>query len=331
MDTSAPFTACKYGADAESTHDPAGIANYNESVYVNFVDPLSEVSALMRIGNRPTLGYSEATVQLTLPGGKIALRAGREPNETNERWSTQGLEMVATEPTRTVDISYRNTLALIGTPSLLADRGRQALKNAPSLDCEISLTFEASVPLFTIDEGGDCTPGSSQIATDHYEQFGHVSGSVRLGSTTWHIDRATSFRDHSWGPREWASYTGEWLAAWLADGTAITAYGEVEPTGERMSGGTVITSDGVFHPIRDYTVYTDYAGESTYAGRNTAVITADGLPTLVLDGTINHFVPVTQRTADRANRMGQMSVRYARGYGGWAIAEFLRPITNPAR
>ncbi|MFA5709497.1 hypothetical protein [Mycolicibacterium sp.] len=331
MTNSAPFTACQYGADAELTHDPAGISNYNESVYVNFVDPLSEVSALMRIGNRPTMGYSEATVQLTLPGGRIALRAGREPNETNDRWSTQGLEIVVKEPTRTVEVNYRNTVALIDTPSLLAERGRQALKNAPSLECEIALTFEASVPLFTIAEDGDCTPGSSQIATDHYEQFGHVSGTVRVGSTTWKVDKATSFRDHSWGPREWASYNGEWLAAWLADGTAITAYGEIEPNGERASGGVVVTPDGVFHPIREYTVYTDYAGEATYSGRNTAVITADGLPTLVLDGSINHFVPVTQRTADRAARMGQMSVRYAGGQGGWGIAEFLRPLTAPAR
>ncbi|MBB2771351.1 MULTISPECIES: hypothetical protein [Mycolicibacterium] len=327
MDTSAPFTACQYGPDAEFTHEFAGIEKFNESVYVNFVDPVSEVSALMRIGNRPTLGYSEATVQLTLPGGKIALRAGRQPNETNDKWSTQGLEIAPKDATRTWEVNYRNTVALISTPSLLADRGRQALKNSPSLECEISLTFEASVPMFTIEEGGDCTPGSSQIATDHYEQFGHVSGSVRVGSTTWTVDRATSFRDHSWGPREWASYNGEWLAAWLADGTAITAYGEFEPNGVRVSGGVVITPDGVFHPIRDYTVYTDYAGEATYDGRNTAVIAADGLPTMVLDGTINHFVPVTQRTADRAARMGQMSVRYANGHGGWGIGEFLRPIS----
>jgi hypothetical protein len=327
MDTSAPFTACQYGVDAEFTHDPAGIANYNESVYVNFVDPISEVSALMRIGNRPTMGYSEATVQLTLPGGRIALRAGRQPKDTNGEWSTQGLTIAPVDATRTWRVTYSNTVALISTPSLLAERGRQALKNSPSVECEIDLTFEASVPMFTIAEDGDCTPGSSQIATDHYEQFGHVSGTVRLGSTTWTVDRATSFRDHSWGPREWASYTGEWLAAWLKDGTAITAYGEFESNGVREAGGVVVTPDGVFHPIHEYTVYTDYAGEAVYDGRNTAVITADGLPTLVLDGTINHFVPVTQRTEDRAARMGQMSVRYAGGQGGWGIAEFLRPLT----
>ncbi|MEV7863795.1 hypothetical protein AB0O86_34655 [Streptomyces hirsutus] len=326
MDATAPFTACKYGPESEATHDPAGIPNYNESVYVNFVDPVSQLGGLIRIGNRPTLGYHEASVQLTLPGGAIAFRAGRAPSTANDGWSSQGLTFEVKEPTRTVQVAYSNTVARVVKPSLLADHGRQALKNAPSEPCEISLTFEASVPMFTIGEEGDCTPGSSQIASDHYEQFGHVSGTVRVGSRTWTLEKATSFRDHSWGPREWASYTGEWLAAWLADGTAITAYGEFEASGERTSGGVVVTPDGVFHPVTDYTVYTDYAGEPTYSGRNTAVLTAEGLPTMVLDGSIRHFVPVTQRTGDRALRMGQMTVDFADGHGGWGIAEFLRPL-----
>jgi hypothetical protein len=249
-------------------------------------------------------------------------------SESNDGWSSQGLDIVVKEPTRTVAITYSNTLARIVTPALLAERGRQALKNAPSEQCEMSLTWEGSVPMFVIDEDGDCTPGSSQIASDHYEQFGHISGSITLGGRTWTLDRVTSFRDHSWGPREWASYTGEWLAAWLADGTAITAYGEFEASGERSSGGVVITPDGVFHPITDYTVDTDYAGEATYAGRHTALVTAEGLPTLILDGTIRHFVPVTQRTDERALRMGQMTVDFAGGRGGWGVAEFLRPLSK---
>lgn len=326
--TNAPFTNCQYGVDAELTHDFAGIDNFNESVYFNFVDPISQLGGLIRIGNRPTLGYTETSVQLTLPGGAIAFRAGRAPSETNDEFAGQGLEVVVKEPTRTIEISYRNTVARITYPALLADRGRIALKNAPSEECEISLTFEASVPMFTITEDGDgdCTPGSSTIASDHYEQFGHISGSVRVGGRTWTVEKVTAFRDHSWGPREWASYTGEWLAGWLADGTALSAYGEFEPSGVRVSGGVVITPDGVFHPITDYSVHTDYAGEAVYHGRHVAVVTAEGLPTLVLDGSIRHFVPVTQRTEDRALRMAQMTVDFAEGHGGWAAAEFLRPI-----
>ncbi|HEY9310895.1 DUF7065 domain-containing protein [Williamsia sp.] len=323
-----PFTACKYGVDAESTHDFTGIENFNESVYFNFVDPVTQLGGLVRIGNRPNLGYSETSVQLTLPGGAIAFRAGRTPNEANDSFAGQGLEIVIKEPTRTAEINYRNTVARVVNPTLMAENGRIALKNAPSEECEISLTYEATSPMFVInDDGdGDCTPGSSVIASDHYEQFGHLSGTIRVGSRTWVLNKVTSFRDHSWGPREWASYTGEWVAGWLADGTAFSAYGEYEPSGIRVSAGAVVTTDNVVHPITDYRLYTDYNGESTYSGRHVGVITAKDLPTIVVDGSIRHFVPVTQRTQDRAVRMGQMTVDLAGGHGGWAVAEFLRPI-----
>lgn len=326
--TSQPFTSCKYGIDAEGTHEFEGVENFNESMYFNFLDPVSRLGGLMRIGNRPGLGYSEATVQLTLPNGAIALRAGRAPSQTNDAFSSQGLEFTITEPTRSATMTYRNTVARVAEPSLLAERGRIALKNAPSDECELDLTFEASSPMFVTDTGdGSGTPGSSTISTDHYEQFGHISGTVRMGNRTWVLDRATAFRDHSWGPREWASYTGEWLAGWLADGTGFSAYGEFDqPSGVRKSSGAVVTPDGQVHTITEYTVYTDYAGEATYDGRHVSVVQAEGLPMMILDGSVRHVVPVTQRTADRGVRMAQMTVDFAKGHGGWAIAEFLRPL-----
>jgi hypothetical protein len=327
-DADTSFTRCKYGVEAEATHDFAGIENFNESVYFNFVDPETKLGGLLRIGNRPTNGYVEASVQLTLPGGSIAFRAGREPSDTNDGFHSQGLEVVVKQPTRSLELSYRNTLARIATPSLLADRGRMALKTSPSEPCEISLTWEASAPQFVINDSGsgDCTPGSSTIASDHYEQFGHVTGTVKLGGRTWVLERVTAFRDHSWGRREWASYNGEWLCAWLADGTAITAYSETEDSGSRSSGGMVVTPDNQFHSVTDFRVHTDYAGEASFPGRYQAVLHAAGLPILPLDGELTHFVPVTQKTGDRGLRMGQAKVEFVRGLGGWALAEFLRPI-----
>ncbi|GAC54118.1 hypothetical protein [Gordonia amicalis] len=100
------FTVCKYGADAEGTHEYAGVHNFNESVYFNFVDPISQLGGLVRIGNRPGLGYSETSVQLTLPGGAIAFRAGRIKREDNDDFrGGQGLDIVITEPTRKAEIT----------------------------------------------------------------------------------------------------------------------------------------------------------------------------------------------------------------------------------
>lgn len=326
--TTEPFTVCKYGNDAELTHEFAGIDNFNESMYFNFVDPVSQLGGLVRIGNRPNNGYAEASVQLTLPGGAIAFRAGRVESTANDGFAAQGLEFTITEPTRSATIRYRNSVARVTHPGMMAEQGRLALKNAPSEECEIDLTYTATSPLFVInaDGDGDCTPGESVIASDHYEQFGHLSGSIRVGSRTWVLENVTSFRDHSWGPREWASYTGEWSAGWLADGTAYSAYGEYLSSGIRVSAGAVLTTDGVAHMITDYKVLTDYNGASTYDGRHVSVIEAEGLPTLVVDGSVRHFVPVTQRTEDRAVRMGQLTFDLAGGVGGWGVAEYLRPI-----
>lgn len=322
-----PYTACSYGPDAEGTHDHSGVPNYNESVYVNFLDPVSQLGGLLRVGNRPTLGYKEASVQLTLPGGVIAFRAGREPRESNEDFTSQGLSFAVKEPTRSLSIRYAGSVARIATPSRMADRPRLVLKNSPAEACSIDLTWQASCPLFVTDPAGegDCTPGSSVIAADHYEQFGRVSGEVTVGSRTWVLDAVTSMRDHSWGPREWSSFTGEWICAHFADGTAISAYSETEDSGARSAGGVVYTG-GSFHKVTDFKVFTDYAGEATYNGRYHAILRAEGLPLIPLDGSIRHLVPVTQATEDRRVRMAQMTVDFVGAEGGWAVAEFLRPI-----
>ena len=322
---SAPFTACKYGADAERTHDHQGIANYNESVYVNFLDPVTQVGGLLRVGNRPGLGYREASVQLTLPGGAIAFRAGREQSTSNADFASQGLEFAVKDPTRTLEIRYERSVARIAIPSQLASGARKVLKNSPAEDCSIALTWEATSPLFDTAQDGDCTPGSSVIAADHYEQFGTVTGEITVGPRTWRLTGARSMRDHSWGPREWSSFTGEWLCAYLADGTSITAYSEIEDSGARSVGGMVHFA-GNLHPITEYKVFTDYAGEATYSERYRAVVQAEGLPLIPLDGTIRHLTPVTQATEDRGVRMAQMTVDFVGPEGGWAVAEFLRPI-----
>jgi hypothetical protein len=323
-----PYTVSAYGFDAESTHDAAGIANFNESVYVNFLDPVSRLGGLLRIGNRPTLGYREASIQLTLPNGAIAFRAGREHSSGNDDFATQGLSVTVERPTRSLHLGYDNSVAYVRSPAGLAENGRATLKSSPSVPCRVDLRWEASSPMFALDESGDVTPGDSQFGTDHYEQFGTVAGTVSVGDATWRLEAVPSMRDHSWGAREWSSFTGEWLCAALADGTRITAYSETGSSGVHHSSGFVVTPQGGFHRVVGMDVHSVYDGSPTYAGRYLVVLQAEGLPTLPLDGTIRHFVPVTQRTEDRGVRMAQMTVDFVGGHGGSAVAEFIRPLRN---
>ncbi len=331
MTAATPFTACQHGNDAEWHPRPCRNRKLQREASYGRLRGPAERGERADADREPAhhgLLRGDRAVDTARRQDRAARRPVR-PTRPTDRWSTQGLEIAVEEPTRTWTVNYRNTVALISTPSLLAERGRQALKNSPSLECEISLKFEASVPMFTIAEDGDCTPGSSQIATDHYEQFGHVTGSVRVGSTTWHIEKATPRSATTPGVRGSGPPTtaSGWRPGW--------------PTARR-SPPTVRSSPTVNgHPAAWWSPRTACSIRSgttrstptTPVSRRTTAATpvsspADGLPLMVLDGSINHFVPVTQRIGPTAPRAWvRMSVRYANGQGGWGTdAEFLRPI-----
>jgi hypothetical protein len=320
-----PSGLLTYGPDDEGTHAFEGIEKFNESIMANFVDPVSQLAGIVRVGNRPTLGYQEASVELFLPGGTIAFRAGRIPSTTNDDFSSQGLTFEVDKPGDRLQITYRNSVARISTPSLLASDGRRLLKSSPSEECELDLTWEGGSSLFALADSGAGSVGESVVATDHYEQFGRMSGTVRLGTRTWVLDGVTGLRDHSWGPREWASYYGEFFSASFADGTRVSILREVDTDGRTSVTGRALVG-GELRRVTDFEVISSYAGEATYSGRYQAVLHIEGAPLIPLDGTIRHFVPMKQATADRGVRMAQMIVSFVGPEGGWAYAEYMRPL-----
>jgi hypothetical protein len=324
------FSVCSYKAEDESPHPGWDMPDYNESVYFNFLDQRSKVGGVLRTGNRPTLGYKEFSVNLKLPGGSIAFRAGREDSDTNDEFSCGGLTLAVNEPTRAWDLTYHGSLSRVATPSRLASRAGLVLKSSPTDSCEIDLSWRAASPIFVLDpEGtGAPTPGeTSMMGTDHYEQFGTVSGEISLGGQSWTIADVPSMRDHTWGPRVWGSFTGEWTCVFLPDGTGMTLLTELQPSGKRVSSG-VIMFDGEPHYVRDYEVFTAYDGGPTPGGRHLSVVRADGLPAMPLDGVISHFSPVSMATGKHRTRLASMTVEFVNGAGGGALAEFLRPLPD---
>ena len=56
------------------------------------------------------------------------------------------------------------------------------------------------------------------------------------------------------------------------------------------------------------------------------MIRADGVPLIMLDGEIKHFVPLNHATGDEKARIAQMTVEYLAGRGGWAWSEWVMPL-----
>jgi hypothetical protein len=322
------FTNCRYGAADEGQHNWANIENFNESVYFNFLDSRSKVGGILRVANRPSLGYKEFSVNIKLPGGGIAFRAGRLPTTTNSEFSAGGLTFSLNEPTRSWKLSFRGSLSLVSEPARLANEPGRILKSSPAEDCEIDLTWNAGSPMFVLnaDGSGKPTPGeTSMMGTDHYEQFGTVTGKVALGAQSWALSGVPSMRDHTWGPRMWGSFMGEWMCAFLPGGTGMTLYSELQSTGKRVYSGAVMF-EGEAHFVRAYDVYTHFDEVIDHGGRHRSVLKADGLPIIPLDGAINHFSPLVMATGEHRTRLTSMTVEFVGGFGGGAFAEFLRPL-----
>jgi hypothetical protein len=326
--TTSDFTICRYGTADEGFHDAADTANFNESVYFNFLDPRTKIGGIVRIANRPSLGYKEFSVNIKLPGGGIAFRAAQEPSTSNAEFSAGGLTLSVSEGTRSWKIAFHGTLSLVSVPARLAHEPGRILKSSPVEHCDIELEWTAGSPMFVLnsDGSGKPTPGeSSQMGTDHYEQFGSVTGRVALESQTWQLSKVPSMRDHTWGPRVWGSFNGEWMCVLLPEGTGMTLYSELQLAGKRVYSGAVVF-DGKAYFVRSFDVYTHFDEGIDHGGRHRSVIVADGLPIFPLDGVINHFSPLSMATGEHRTRLTSMTVEFVGGAGGGAFAEFLRPM-----
>jgi hypothetical protein len=326
--TTDAFSVCKYRMEDEQIHPDGGAENYNESAYFNFLDPGMKIGAILRVGNRPTLGYREYSVNMKLPGGSIALRSGREQSEANSGFACAGLTLTCEDPTRSWSVSYLGTLSHVTTPARLARNPGRVLKSSSDLPCEIHLEWRAHTPMFVLspDGGGAASPGAtSTMGTHHYEQFGTVTGRIRLGSHCWELADVPSMRDHSWGPRVWGSFVGEWTCGFLPGGTGMSLCSEMQPNGLRVCSGAVIFN-GEPHFVQDWEVLTDYDGGASIEPRHRSVLRAEGLPTMPLDGRIAHFSPLAMGTGEQRTRLASMTVEYLGGAGGMAFAEFHRPI-----
>ena len=125
------------------------------------------------------------------------------------------------------------------------------------------LTFDALNAMFDYRECVDAESEklSQKVASEHLEQFGRASGSLKVGEQEFAIS-GLGERDHSWGVRDWnAPQMWVWLTAQFADGFAFNVTKLFMEEGEVSAGF----------------IYLD--------GRNLPVVKADIETVLDADGT----------------------------------------------
>lgn len=167
--------SCLTDAD-EYFHSPSHRPDWRESYYFNFVDLDNGVSGFTTIGLLPNLGKREFVFILFHPDGREVYYVEPEGPVTHDSLNSLSngrLEYALVDPLKEWTIKFAGE-------RLTAD-----------------LRWKARFP--PCDFGG----GSETSWSGHFEQSGHVSGTVGLSGGHCIVVKGLGQRDKSWGPRDW--------------------------------------------------------------------------------------------------------------------------------
>ena len=259
----------------EYMHELGPESNFNESMYINAFDPVTEVGGWFRMGNRANEGYAEMTVCLYLPPRagdpsekrRVAFMFKRPGITGNDALDAGGLTWTMARPFEELRIDFTGRVVVLDDPLQMSDP-KTAFATNPLAECEVRLTFrgQGRGSMF----GGEPdtpheTPGE-EFAKGHYEQLIEAEGSMRVGDEEWEV-HGCGLRDHSWGPRYWqAPWYYRWLTANFGPDLGFMASRVARRDGPGTRGGFV-WERGTMHYCDHVEVSTEVVGDESYHHR----------------------------------------------------------------
>ena len=316
----------------ELMHPLEDATNFNESMYFNVYDPKEQIGGFLRLGNRANEGYAEMTTCLYLPDGRVAFTYHRPEITNNDAFDAGGMRFEVIEPFEQLRASYEGKICILERPLEMADP-RRAFTENPWADCAVELEYRGLSPML----GGepvndDGTPikekADEGFARGHYEQHVGARGTIRVGDEEWVVD-GVGLRDHSWGPRFWQSpWWYRWLTGNFGDDGGFVLSIVTRRDGARHVGG-VWLADGVYEPLVDIQIDTEWRTDDTYHDRIHAVARTKDAEH-VIDGTVLSLIPLrNRRTTPDGEQLvtriseGMTEWRSDDGRVGYGLSEYL--------
>jgi hypothetical protein len=222
--------------DTDVLHSPGSHNEWNESFYFNFYDRAADICGFMRIGLKPNKNEKSMFCFLMMPDGSLVGMKGAQGCES-QVLEVKGLSFEKVIPEKKWGLAFNGpAMRMKGertTPEVLT----------------FGLDFESLNAVFDYRECVDAKKAeiSKNVASEHLEQFGRVSGKVALGGESFQI-HGLGERDHSWGVREWtAPKMWIWLTCQFSESCAMNVTKLVVDGGEVEAG--FFHRDGKNHPL----------------------------------------------------------------------------------
>jgi hypothetical protein len=306
--------------DDEYMHELGPEPTFNESMYINVIDPESRLGAFFRLGNRPNEGYAEMTVCVYLPDGRVGFMFQRPPIDSNDALDAGGLTWTIERPFEALRVDYDGKVVLLDEPEAMADP-KAAFTSNPYETCVAHLTFrgQGRESMF----GGEPElaherPGE-EFARGHYEQLVEAEGTITLGTASWAV-HGYGLRDHSWGPRTWqAPWYYRWLTANVGSEFGFMA-SRVARRDEPGTRGGFVWEDGRLHRCDHVELRTDYRGEESYHEHIEGLLRSsrDGREWR-FTGDVLELIPLRNRR--RAPDGEWLTTRISEGMTQWTLAD----------
>ena len=201
----------------EYQHNPSNDLCWQESVVLIWYDPTTELGGIHRIGVEPN--QNKCNTQNYIARGKELLY----------KYDNMYLPLS--------NADWDNYQAGVITRKAIEPlKSFQFLIDDPYYNCQAELTFKGFHPAHDYSRGLD---PAGQIAANHFEGAGLVSGWVKKGSTQYNLKQGVGMRDHSWGVRYWNVINNwRWVCGIFGDQFAFNALTVVTDSG-MMHGGFV--------------------------------------------------------------------------------------------
>lgn len=324
---------------AEFPHERGAEKEWNESLYFNFTDPSRGIGGYTRIGVLPNQD-SDIGVMMLFAGGKRLLvtnQSGRAVTAGGFKVGTLAYER--TEPLR----EWRLTFA--GEMGDLADSRDLFVvdpESFPRRPVEVNLTWTGMAPAFNFKDADPSAVAEmiveartrfsdlrsvSKVGSEHYEQAGKVTGTIRFGGETLEIV-GSGHRDHSWGVRDWsAPRAWTWLTCQFGDELAFNLSRVAIESVDIFNG--FLCHGGRNYPLRRAKLTTEFEDDGTtqkalsFTFEDTSGMTVD------VSGEVLTVIPLDLRSRGHATMVNEGLAKYTwEGRTGYGIAEYLHQMKD---
>jgi hypothetical protein len=225
---------------------------WNESYYLCFADPKTNIKGMSRVGFKPNKTEGMSFLFLFLPDGTAA------GYQTTESLSSYGnpLKVGDMIHKRNSDgswcYSFNGPMIVVNDPKHFP-----IVQNEPELIKEIK-NFELQLDFSPLSEVYEyskfMTEESRELGRksgdEHWEQLAIISGKIQFDSEAIELDQVMGQRDHTHGIRDWTGI-GNWLyyVVWFNRNLAINPAAIITDDGKLSIGGFIFR-DGENIPIK---------------------------------------------------------------------------------